>query len=252
MQAYNPSFARIYNMRWNGFANQTAPRLRECFEGTPLGQVNRHMLDLCCGAGHLALHFLDQGYFVTGLDLSDAMLRYARENTAPYVITGQIRFVQGDAAHFSLDERFGLVVSTFDALNHLPDWPSLVSCFECVSAHLEEGGMFIFDLNTRHALSRWTGISLEDTPEMMLVIRSLYDEASERAFMRVSGFVAVEDGRYERFEETAYEMAFDMQAIHSALLKCGFKSVRFTRGHDLHTPVTDPERESRIFIVAEK
>ena len=69
MQAYNASFARIYNLRWASFAQNTAPRLRAFYEMTPVGQDNRSMLDLCCGTGQLALHFLDHGYRVTGRDM---------------------------------------------------------------------------------------------------------------------------------------------------------------------------------------
>ncbi|MBE0697995.1 MAG: class I SAM-dependent methyltransferase, partial [Anaerolineaceae bacterium] len=68
MQAYGSSFARVYNLRWTAFSTQVAPRIRTYYESTPFGRENQHMLDLCCGTGQLALHFLDHGYQVTGLD----------------------------------------------------------------------------------------------------------------------------------------------------------------------------------------
>jgi SAM-dependent methyltransferase len=252
MQAYQPGFARVYAMRWTNFAKQAAPLIRSFYESTRLGAENHQVLDLCCGIGSLALHFLDHGYQVTGLDLSPAMLEYARQTAAAYIVAGQARFVQGDAANFSLDETFGLVVSTFDALNHLPDRTALRGCFAAVFAHLLEGGVFVFDLNTRYGLSRWTGISVEDNSELMLVLRSIYDAENSRALMRVSGFFQVEEGRYERFEETAYNTVFDLADVEAALRAVGFRSVRFARLQDLHTPVPEPEQEPRIFIVAEK
>ncbi len=252
MQAYNPSFARIYNIRWASFAQNAAPRLRACYESTPVGQENHSLLDMCCGTGQLALHFLDNGYQIVGLDLSAAMLDYARANAAAYIVSGQARFIQGDASNFEMDERFGLVLSTFDALNHLPDFTALKGCFLSVYPVLVEGGSFIFDLNTTEGLRRWTGISIEDSPELMLVTRALFDETSQKAFMRISGFALSGDGLYERFEETAYEVAFPLQAVKEALLETGFHSVRFARLQDLSAPVDDPERENRIFILAEK
>jgi SAM-dependent methyltransferase len=239
-------------MRWTAFAEQLAPRLRAYYETTPLGQADQRLLDLCCGAGQLALHFLDQGYQVTGLDLSESMLEYARSNAAPYIVTGQARFVQGDAAGFSLDDRFGLVVSTFDALNHLPDMAALKGCFRSVFPLLEAGGLFIFDLNTLHGLRRWTGMSVSDTPDILLVIRSLFDEEARRAYTRISGFLPARDGLYERFEETAYNTAFDLELVRQALLESGFCAARFARGDDFSAPVDDPEAETRIFFIAEK
>jgi len=72
---YNPGFANIYNLRWGGFANHVAPRIREFYESTLLGKMNKSMLDVCCGTGQLALHFLENGYDVTGLDFSPLLTR---------------------------------------------------------------------------------------------------------------------------------------------------------------------------------
>jgi SAM-dependent methyltransferase len=252
MQGYGPSFARVYNLRWTTFTEQLAPRLRTFYESTPVGRSDRRLLDLCCGTGQFALHFLDHGYQVTGLDLSESMLTYAKANTAPYIVAGQARFVQADAAHFALAEQFGLVVSTFDALNHLPDFEALRGCFLSVWPLLVAGGLFIFDLNTLYGLRRWTGVSVSDTPEMMLIIRSLFDEQTRRGYTRISGFLPAANGLYERFEETAYNTAFNLEPVRQALLEAGFRAVRFARGDDFTAPVTDPEAETRIYFIAEK
>jgi SAM-dependent methyltransferase len=252
MQGYHSGFARVYNLRWTNFARQAAPRILAFYESTLVGHDNHTLLDLCCGTGNLLLHFLDNGYQGTGLDLSEAMLGYARENAAAYIVTGQARFVQGNAANFSLDEQFGLVVSTYDALNHLPDMPALRGCFQSVFAHLLPGGIFIFDLNTRLGLSRWTGVMVEDTPDLMLISRSIYDEQAGRALVHISGFFPAENGLYERFEETAYNIIFDLSDVEAALREAGFGSVRFAGLQDLNTSIPDPELELRIFIVAEK
>jgi ubiquinone/menaquinone biosynthesis C-methylase UbiE len=118
----------VYNKRWTAFAYRVAPVLVEFYASTPVGQANRSILDLCCGTGQLALYFLERGYRVTGIDLSEHMLQYARENASSYVEEGQARFVQADAADFDMDEPVGLAVSTFDALNHLPGPEALQSC----------------------------------------------------------------------------------------------------------------------------
>ena len=39
------------------------------------------------------------------------------------------KLLVGDASNFVLDERFGLVVSTYDSLNHLEDEFALQKCF---------------------------------------------------------------------------------------------------------------------------
>lgn len=253
MQAYGPSFARIYNMRWIGFARQVAPLILDFYAATAVGQTNKKVLDLCCGTGQLAVHFLEKGYQVVGIDLSEPMLGYARENARRFVESGQARFIQGDARQFSLAERFGLVVSTFDALNHLESEQALRDCFACVYTALGEGGLFIFDLNTRLGLRRWNGISVdESSDEVLIITRGIYDRGGDKAWVKITGFVQAAEGLYERFEETAFNTAFDMARVKSMLLEAGWQKVYFARAQELKTPISEPEQEGRVFIVAGK
>jgi len=252
MQAYGPTFARIYNLRWTAFVQDVAPHILSYYERAPVAQANKSLLDVCCGTGQLAVYFLERGYRVTGLDLSEHMLHYARENAAPYVESGQARFVHADASDFSLDEQFGLVVSTFDALNHLESEQALRKCFQCVFAVLVPDGHFIFDLNTRASLMRWNNMSVNDDEQITIITRGIYDGQSDRATTRITGFIRNPDGFYERFEETAFNTVFDLQQVRDALLETGWRHVHFARPQDLAAPMDEPEREKRAFIVARK
>jgi SAM-dependent methyltransferase len=252
MQAYGRAFAHVYNKRWTGFAHRVAPLLLEFYANTAAGEAKYPVLDLCCGTGQLALHFLEQGFHVTGIDLSEHMLQYARENASAYVESGQARFVQADAAHFSLDQQFGLVASTFDALNHLESKEALQACFRSVLAVLLDGGYFVFDLNTRAGLMRWNNIQIDDSEEAMIVTRGIYDGEGSRAYTRVSGFIQAANGRYDRFEETVYNTVFDMAWVRDALLQVGWPDVHRARLEALTTPIADPEKEGRVFFVARK
>ncbi len=208
---------------------------------------------------------------MTGLDLSEHMLRYARENAAPYVASGQARFLQGDAADFALDDRYGLVVSTFDALNHLPGEDALRACFECVHRVLVPGGTFLFDLNTRAGLrAKWNGVRVQDTDELFLMDSGAYDEEGNKAWVKITGFVRVseeacvqgdapgredglgEGGLYMRFTQVAYNTIFDLAWVRDALLEIGYGHVHLSRLDELGTPLEDPEAEGRAYIVAQK
>jgi SAM-dependent methyltransferase len=252
MQAYTSSFANVYNKKWAGFATRLAPGILALYQSMPAGAQNRVVLDVCCGTGQLAAYFLAQGYQVIGIDASEGMLRHAVANNIACVQAGQARFIQADAAAFALDARVGLAVSTFDALNHLEDERALRACFACVNAVLIPGGVFVFDLNTRAGLRLWSGISVEDTLDAMIVNRGFYDEAANRAAAHITGFLRSENGSYERFEELAYETAFDLNDVKGALLHAGWKDVYFARGDSLNAPLSEPESEGRVFVVATK
>ncbi|POR00259.1 methyltransferase type 11 [Alkalispirochaeta sphaeroplastigenens] len=212
MQTYGKVFSGVYNTMWAGFAERLGPLVHRFYASTLVGRENEHILDLCCGTGHLAVYLLRQGYRVVGLDLSEHMLRYARENAASYVNSGQGLFLQDDATRFSLDERFGLVVSTFDSLNHLEDMQALRHCFERVHAVCD--GYFVFDLNTRGGLLRSNNVHIDDSDrEFFLVNRGVFDTQTDTALSRISGFVRTGDEYYERFEETIRSTAFELRVF---------------------------------------
>ena len=251
MQAYGRDFAGIYNLKWSGFVKQAAPLILNFYASTPIGKNNKSVLDLCCGAGHLAVHFLEKGYKVVGIDLSEYMLDYARENASRFLESGQCKFIKADASDFTLNERFGLVVSTYDSLNHLEDEQALINCFRCV--HAVNVGYFIFDLNTQHGLRHWNSIRVDESSEDALIItRSFYDGAGERAWTRFTGFTGMENGLYKRFDETVYNTVFCMEMVRKALLEIGWKDVYFAQIQDPAAPLAEPENENRVFIVAIK
>jgi SAM-dependent methyltransferase len=254
VQTYGPGFAQLYNTRWTGFARQVAPPLLAFYAATPEGQARATVLDLCCGTGQLALSFLQAGYPVIGLDLSPAMLRLAAENAAAYTASEQARFVLRDASDFTLPQPVGFAMSTYDALNHLPDLAALARCFACVSRALTPGGWFVFDLNTHVGLrDRWNSIQVEDGPEVVLIQRSLFPvERPDRGWSKFSGFVRQPDGHYTRFDETVYNTAFPLADVLAALTAAGFSRAHAARLTDLATPLPDPEAEGRVFLVAQR
>ncbi len=253
MQAYAREFARVYDKRWGGFAQQMAPRVHDLYASSPAGKVNRNLLDLCCGTAHLAPYFLDRGFSVTGIDLSAGMLHYARQRLATALETGTARLIRADASRFAVRESFGLVVSLYDSLNHLADLEALTGCFRCVFDALIAEGVFIFDLNTRQGLIRnWNSINVADMEDALIVMRGIYDGQTNRAITKLSGFVRRPDGQYERFNEIVTNTVFDMQTVGDALRRIGWRHVHCARQQELAVPIDDPESEGRVFFVARK
>jgi SAM-dependent methyltransferase len=250
-QAYNRSFARVYTRLWTDFADRVAPALLEYYQGTEPGQDQLPVLDLCCGVGTVALHFLAAGYDVTGLDLSEPMLTHAADNAAQYLDSGQARFIQADAASFKSPPAYGLAVSTFDSLNHLEGLDELGRCFQNVHRALLPGGGFIFDLNTAEGLRHWDQMDLMDEDDYLLIKRGGWDPRRGRAFLKISGFIRSRGELFERFEEMVVETAFKVKDVKSRLRQAGFEKIR-TVGYGLTLALADPESEPRVFFTAAK
>src|SRR6185436_19502939 len=138
-----------------------------------------------------------------------------------------------------------LAVSTYDALNHLPDAAALRGCLRSTAAALQPGGQFIFDLNTRRGLQRWNGTIVEDNEAALVITRGNYDGTGDRATLNVTGFVPVGGGAYERFDESVYNTVFDIQAVLWWAQAEGFAAAYAARMEDLTRPLAEPEGEGR-------
>jgi SAM-dependent methyltransferase len=244
----SPAWARYY-ARHSTFASTAAPRIRALYEATYGDAAERSVLDVCCGVGTLAEHFLAHGYTVTGIDLSEPMLDTARQKLDGHLQSGQARLIRADAANFSVDGRFGLATCTFDALNMLQSSQALSSCFACVRRALVPDGMFVFDLMTRNGFwLDYNYLGVRDTEDELYIFKSVYDGA-EKATARATGFIRDGD-RWERFDEFRTPTLFPAPAVVAALHDSGWPRVRITSADDLRTPVTDPEQFDRVFFIA--
>jgi SAM-dependent methyltransferase len=104
------------------------------------------VLELACGTGSI-LAQLRPHYAVTGLDRSRAMLERAAAK-----VPG-VRLVEADMTSFDLGERFDVVLCVFDSINHLLRFEEWEAVFGGAHDHLNDGGIFVFDVNTERRLA---------------------------------------------------------------------------------------------------
>ncbi|RAU90976.1 bifunctional 2-polyprenyl-6-hydroxyphenol methylase/3-demethylubiquinol 3-O-methyltransferase UbiG, partial [Paenibacillus sp. YN15] len=75
------------------------------------------ILDLCCGMGRHSVALADEGYRVTGLDLSKVLLAEARKLDN----SGRITWVEGDMRRLPLDGPFDAVVNLFTSFGYFEE-----------------------------------------------------------------------------------------------------------------------------------
>jgi SAM-dependent methyltransferase len=235
-------FAWMYNRHWG---NQFTPIALAVIEKLVLPEIpkNASILDLCCGTGQLARILSERGYVVTGIDGSKEMLKFAKEN-APVA-----EFMLDDARTFKLPEKYDVVVSVFDSLNHVMTIDELTAVFENVCACLKSGGLFQFDMNLEQGyLTNWKGCNGIVEDDHICVFPNSYDPERKIGQADFTMF-RYEDGYWNRSDVKLIQKCYAEEEIRSALGKAGFRRVEaysYDAGRGL-APVS-PESTRAFFL----
>jgi len=234
-------FAWFYNKYWGCEYSRPALSIFNIILFPHLPDGCR-ILDLCCGTGQIAKGLADRGYRVTGLDGSEAMLRFACEN-APGA-----EFIHADARSFKLPDKFQAVISAFDSLNHVMEFEELKMVFRNVCAALEDDGLFFFDLNLEDE-SEMMGNSLEMVEDdHVCVVRASYKPEEKLKRYDVTMFT-LEDAAWRRSDLTLFQRYYDPDDVIAALAECGFSRVR---AYDARREFGFTLSDGRMFYFARK
>jgi SAM-dependent methyltransferase len=107
------------------------------------GLEGKRLLDVACGTGLSFVTLLDQGWEVTGCDISPAMLEIAREK-----VGDRAKLLTADMRELPDLGEFDLIWAVNDPLNYLLSVEELVAAFDGIRRNLAPKGIALFDMNT--------------------------------------------------------------------------------------------------------
>lgn len=205
------------------------------------------LLDLACGTGTATTLLAETGFSLVGLDLSDEMLAVARAKAGSRKIA--IDWRQGDMRRFELDEPVDAAICLFDSVNYLTEEPELMDCFNSVRKSLRPGGLFLFDMNTIHALSQnWgNGTKVRQDGEVHSIWRSCYQPCDRTARMDLTVFRPDGNGGYRKLREVHVERGYESGEVEDLLRQADFGEIETYK----HGTFSRPEADTaRIMITA--
>lgn len=140
-----------------------------------------HVLDLGCGAGDpIARWFKAEGFTVTGVDFSEAMLAIARERWPD----GDWR--QADMRSFELDQLFDGIIA-WNSFFHLTA-DEQKDCISRMARHLRPGGMLMLTVGPKAGVEHGT-VGTESVYHASLSPAG-YAVCLEENGLRMTGFLA--------------------------------------------------------------
>lgn len=201
------------------------------------------VLDLACGTGKLTLMLREQGFDMTGLDLSEDMLSVAREASYEAGATDVLWLCQ-NMTDFELYGTVDACVCCLDSINYLTKLSDVKKCFSLVYNYLIPDGVFVFDINTPHRFKNVYGNNayvLEDEGSLC-AWQNEYNEKKKLCSFYLSIFTENENGTYERSDEIQREKCYSKKQIERALTDTGFE-ILGVYGDLNHTPSAENDEK---------
>lgn len=138
---YEKSFGEDYLLVYKHRDVQGARReVHKMISWLGLSQGAR-LLDLCCGMGRHSMALVEAGYEVTGVDLSDVLLREAKRNDPDNLV----EWLRADMRELPLHGGYDAVVNLFTSFGYFEKDEEHTKVLKEIARMLKPKGRFIID-----------------------------------------------------------------------------------------------------------
>jgi len=106
-------------------------------------QVGGKTLEVACGTGLVAIPLLKQGIPLTGVDIVPGMLEQAKRKSEALGLS--VRWIQGDARTFDLNEKFNFIYMTGNAFQAFLNNADQLAMLRQIRKHLADDAVWAFE-----------------------------------------------------------------------------------------------------------
>ena len=232
---YDPLMKDVDYDRWAGYIASFLP------EGS------LRIADCACGTGEMTLRLAKLGHMLTGVDISEDMLRVASEKARKAAL--KIPFICQDMAKLTLHRPQDAIVCACDGVNYLDSIEDATEFFAAAYNALKPKGMLLFDISSKYKLERVLDCNTfaEDDGERAYIWKNCYDPESRLISMELS-FYEKQGDMYRRFEEKHIQRAHGEDELISAMERAGFDA----KAYSFLTMENTKEDDLRIQFIGRK
>ena len=193
--------------------------------------AGKTLLDVACGTGKHIEHFKVY-YDVTGLDLSEEMLKIARANI------GGVEFIQSDMVQMNLEKQFDIITCLFGSFNYLHTRSDREKTVKAFSNHLKKGGIVVIEpmFTEETLILGHLGFNTVDEPDAKIARMNLTRREGDLVFIDFQFLVGTPDG-ISHYTEPSPMSVFSHNEIITIMEDNGFQVTHekseFTKGAGL-------------------
>ena len=189
-------------------------------------QIRKHtrrqgstLLDIGCGGGKNILN-LKQGFTVTGMDLSPAMLAQAKQ------LNPECNFFEGDMRSFNYDQTFDAILMD-DSISYMNSRKDFEAAFKTAYAHLKSGGVMVVTADvTKETFQQNKTITTPSTSDGLDVvfIENVYDPDPTDDQYEATIIYLIRDFGQQRIETDHWILGiFSLDTWRTVLRETGFE-----------------------------
>lgn len=101
------------------------------------------VLDVACGTGRMTIPLAEQGYDMTGVDITPEMLATAKEKAGQHGLA--IQWIEADVKQLQLDRKYRMIFTTGNAFQAFLTRETQEGLLQFIHRHLASDGVFAFE-----------------------------------------------------------------------------------------------------------
>ena len=231
----SPYYHLLYKSRDEQEAKNSLDNLLIALDLPPGARI----LDLACGKGRHSRYLAENGFFVTGLDISEKSISFARQFEGE-----NLEFFQHDMRKPFRINYYDGMLNMFTSFGYFKTDREHLLALQNMTSNLKKGGVFLLD----YFNSRWVRANLvaAETKTVEGIAFHLTKRIENGQVYKTIAFEA--NGRSFAFTESV--SLFERIDFHRFFLESNLRITKTFGGYDL--AAFDPDHSKRLILVAEK
>jgi len=200
---------------------------------------NTKILDTCCGRGRHSVYLSEQGFDVTGFDLSKSSIAHNKKSECK-----TLHFFVHDIRNVFRENHFDFVLNLFSSFGYFEDETENKKTIQSLCAALRPGGLLIIDfMNVRHSIKNMLD---EEIIKIRNIVFKIHRKAEDKFIIKK---IEVEEGN-RKMEFMEKVMTLNKSDFENYFAEAGLKTKSIFGNYNLER--FDAATSQRMILVAEK
>ena len=192
------------------------------------------IIEIGCGTGRILKAFLEKGYNITGVDISNKILNVAKRKLYNYTKINKLKLINHNFVISPITQTYTRILISFYTINYLLSTSELQSFLNNIYLSMRKNSAIIIDLF-------YPELYIKPEVENQWMFRSVYSDERNLILKYRKKMIGSIEERIQFFiEDTTkreiitYRRYIPKQDIYNKLEKIGFKNIKLWDGYTIH------------------